>query len=978
MLINLPIYKSDVTLISNSGIQFLDFGLRAGSQSGHFVRQSANGPLLRLDYDVIPGKFTLPAEGGSAPEIVRPESIISLAQSLQVFDNVWLPLPFLRVYGLGRFGKGPDNWARVMIRHLETPDDAGHTLRVCLAFDTNAYPNDSEMSKLAPSTEDVRNGIPFSLAWRNADIADFLDQTWVDGWLRELFIHHANAQADRSANEIVHALKLFEYQAHFLNVLEMLGTQLAIPTITFSIETAQSPVIPVDLVLDIGNSHTCGVLIEDHGSENNGLTQCSELQIRSLSSPYNVNQPLFSSRIEFNEARFGKQHFSVESGRDSAFVWPSIVRIGDEAHYFAIGRTGSEGKSGISSPRRYLWDDTPAREPWRFSQNNSEPLATAYPMTTLINDHGQPLYSLPLDDRLPVFTPYYSPASLMTQMLCELLAHSVMQINSVASRQAMGNRNCPRQLRQLILTLPSAMPVQERELFQQRMQEAVALVWKAMGWHPKDDDFPSSAYLAKCVIPAPRITTDWDEASCGQLVWLYNEVRTSYAGNVSSLFRAWARPDRQPAEGEKEGGSLRVALIDIGGGTMDLAITHYTLDNGVGSNTKISPRLLFLEGFKVAGDDILLDIIQRHLIPAMQEYLQHCGIKNPRKVLQQLFGEYRGQNDRSTERQQAVLQLLIPLGQAVLSLWEKHNPHDIQNILISSFGKLLTKMPTTATLKYIEQVVTSSTYGVTHFNVLDTPLSISFSMLNIAVLAGQHTVSAPLMALCEAIEYHCCDVLLVSGRPACLPGIQMLLRRHQPVPASRIVWMHNYTSEENFPFIRNNRIYNPKSTAATGAALFHLACGLRLPDFNINTAPIRVFSTLRYLGELDSRNRLREENIWFAFTAGEKANESERAAEMYFPLRRDTRLGFRQLDNPRWPASPLYTLKINSPELAKELAGDGILYVQFRQGREGRGIMLADAWLQDGKKVPTGQLSLSLNTLTHNQYWIDSGSVYPK
>jgi hypothetical protein len=44
-------------------------------------------------------------------------------------------------------------------------------------------------------------------------------------------------------------------------------------------------------------------------------------------------------------------------------------------------------------------------------------------------------------------------------------------------------------LRTIILTLPSAMPKQEREIFRRRMFEAIALVWKAMGWHPQDDDF---------------------------------------------------------------------------------------------------------------------------------------------------------------------------------------------------------------------------------------------------------------------------------------------------------------------------------------------------------------------------------------------------------------------------------------------------------------------------------------------------------
>ncbi len=35
------------------------------------------------------------------------------------------------------------------------------------------------------------------------------------------------------------------------------------------------------------------------------------------------------------------------------------------------------------------------------------------------------------------------------------------------------------------------MPKQEREIFRRRMFEAIAIVWKAMGWHPQDEDFAS-------------------------------------------------------------------------------------------------------------------------------------------------------------------------------------------------------------------------------------------------------------------------------------------------------------------------------------------------------------------------------------------------------------------------------------------------------------------------------------------------------
>jgi Uncharacterized protein conserved in bacteria, putative virulence factor len=573
MLVNLCDYKQSVTLIANSGVQFLDFGLtpQESAQHGRFVRKTANGPLLRLDFDLTTGRYTLPGSTGGQPEVVKPESTHTLHYSLDVLDGVWLPLPFLRFNPPRTFVEGPDNWARVQVRKLAQPDNAGNTHRVTVALDSQLTEN--APAALTPNENDLLNGTRFALAWHDNEIADFLDQTWIDGWLRESFMHHVTQHENRSEQEIQQALRNFEYQAHWLNVLTLLGEQLSVPEVKLVTHTLSAPAIPVDLILDIGNTHTCGVLIEDHGDANDGLRQTAELQVRSLSEPQFLNDPLFTSRLEFSEARFGKQHFSVESGRDDAFIWPSIVRVGDEARKLAMQRMGTEGSSGISSPRRYLWDETPVLHDWRFSQMNGktqrEPLATAFPLMNLMNDDGQPLFSLPQDDRLPVFSPQYSRSTLMTHMLCEILAQALGQINSVATRLRLGFPASPRQLRTLILTLPSAMPKQEREIFRLRMFEAVALVWKAMGWHPQDEDFTTRKQQEKSVVPVPEIQMEWDEASCGQLVWLYNEAISHYDGHTESFFNALARPDRLPEPGEIKGRALRVASIDIGGGTTD-------------------------------------------------------------------------------------------------------------------------------------------------------------------------------------------------------------------------------------------------------------------------------------------------------------------------------------------------------------------------------------------------------------------------
>lgn len=109
MLVNLCDYKQSVTLIANSGVQFLDFGLtpQDTASNGRFVRKTANGPILRLDFDLVNGRYTLPVTGGGQPEVVKPETTIALHQSLTVLDGIWLPVPFLRFNPPRTFVDGP-------------------------------------------------------------------------------------------------------------------------------------------------------------------------------------------------------------------------------------------------------------------------------------------------------------------------------------------------------------------------------------------------------------------------------------------------------------------------------------------------------------------------------------------------------------------------------------------------------------------------------------------------------------------------------------------------------------------------------------------------------------------------------------------------------------------------------------------------------------------------------------------------------
>ncbi|HBZ7638697.1 TPA: virulence factor SrfB, partial [Klebsiella pneumoniae] len=160
----------------------------------------------------------------------------------------------------------------------------------------------------------------------------YLTQEWIVDWLKEVF---KEASKGRDIDEREQELNQQYPLAHYLNLLSLMAipveglqsqTAPIIELPQFRVianrETNAIKPIPVDLILDVGNSRTCGILIEDHGQSGSGMQHNYVLKLRDLSAPEHVYTEPFESRVEFSQAFFGKDHCSVRSGRHDAFQWP--------------------------------------------------------------------------------------------------------------------------------------------------------------------------------------------------------------------------------------------------------------------------------------------------------------------------------------------------------------------------------------------------------------------------------------------------------------------------------------------------------------------------------------------------------------------------------------------------------------------------------------------------------------------------------
>ncbi len=358
MLAELVKFSERATLIMRTGVQFMDFGLTLDlrrEEPGAFVLQSSQRSLARLDYDARTDRFTHPGNSGVG---VKPKYTMAMEESVKVLQECWLPLPYLRAGRQRQFAEGPTTWARGRLVALVPGEDVhGGTHRLTCAFDTNVFRDVEDLAYLAPTLADVQAGASFQLAHRAHEMGWFLEVPWIAEWVREMFADQAPKRLGLPIEDIEDEIKRYSHQAHYLNWLALIAAEAHLPEIVIRSNARDDVLtpIPVDLVLDVGNSRTCGILIEEHPQQGHGLKNRYELALRDLSLPHRVYAEPFESRIEFAQVVLGKEQLACQSGRNDAFIWPTIARVGPEAARLANRRRGTEGSTGLSSPKRYLW-----------------------------------------------------------------------------------------------------------------------------------------------------------------------------------------------------------------------------------------------------------------------------------------------------------------------------------------------------------------------------------------------------------------------------------------------------------------------------------------------------------------------------------------------------------------------------------------------------------------------------------------------
>lgn len=1031
----LEIWPAEVTIIPNSAIQFLDFGFNLDEIAKGTMEFSERRTSHDADVDVWQ---LIPHLSDDDPDQEIPEPLIegeedysiSKVKAFEPFLNKWTPIPVLRLH-LGRgpngeeiFDGGPSTWARIYITELDDRNpETGETHRVIIALDTDLE-DDEEEIYLAPRKQDAIDQREFKLvsdpkhnAWfLRHEVTDdqgqpFDQQKWVDEWLREQFLDLKRAQRPNREPKPEDFPYRFEHWARYLAMLRLIGMKIEFPRLKL-IDTISDDrhyqCVDVDLILDVGNSRTCGILVESYPDDSRiDLNNSFALAMRDLGRPELYARKPFESRVEFAETDFGPDHLARRSGRARpAFLWPSMVRIGMEAQRLSRQSKGTETVSGISSPKRYIWDTTPVTQNWRFNGDTGRQTLPLIARSSFrfLNEAGDVVEQIQVEEDAKIrkrgessktgaIHPRFSRSSLYGFMLSELITHALVQINDPGGRAIRKQSSLPRRLRNIILTLPSATPVQEQAIMRSRAEGALRLVWAVMGWKG------SSAVTCQ----VPNILIDWDEASCTQLVWLYDEIALRFGGQISSYLKLKGKARKRPAETTGIGSpagirrpedSLRVGCIDIGGGTTDLMITTYYSED----NRALLPYQNVREGFRVAGDDLVAEVISRIILPQVRDQLADAGVSYAEEMIRDLFSGDVGDVAEQVRqrRRQFGLQVLIPTALATLQIGEHLEAGTSKTLKLAD---ALPQLPALSTedpdeeptvrlaipdeiLGYLEQAANQR--GAEGWSLASSEILVSAAEIEDVVNA---VLGQALEAMIEVATHLDVDQLLLSGRPSRLRAVRDFVRDRLACRPDKLVAMHDYQIGGWYPYRDrvSSRIADPKTTAAVGAMLCLLASN-RIVNFKLHTENIRMCSTARIIGVIERNGQLLDERVLFRDVDLDQRGRGEESAKVL--LRSPMHIGFRQVPFERWMASPLYRLDFANeqaqrrptplqvtlkrreldldPENPKEAMKAEVLKEAFA---------IEEVEDAEGAGCKTTDVSLKLHTLGVDEidYWLDSG-----
>lgn len=911
-------------LIINSGIQYITIPLNLKeditnkvkrSFSDKLIEQTDDGDVFDLkeayywsEAELFIDKKTINPEAYSRygslnskdikkdfVEILDEEKLytVTATEALNVLEKHWVPLPYFRIRQdvENPFHHGPENWCRANIQPF-TDENNNFTHQLVLAFDTKSKSIDDNY--LHPRINDANdNGSErFKCVSEFNHAPAFFNNSSLWDWLYNIFWLD-EAYAERHSNELRHV-------AIYNTFIALLHEIDAFPEIGL---LSGENTIDVGLTLDIGNSRTCGLICEKSKPFESlpfDFTSARKLQLRNLSSPHLVYEDPFEMQIAFSEEKFGNP--AVLEYPD-VFEWPSLVRVGPEAVELTSIFESEDSQATLSSPKRYLWDNKPVKVPWikvdtegRLGYHDKVNIRenALYGIAEHITSSGRLIKETENDMIIAATESRYSRSSLMMLSIYEILLHAISQINNYNFRKDLGNSTYRRVLKDIVITCPTAMTVQEQHTLRKAVSDASILITRTL---KGSVDFKETKIEVHPAIPS-KIPTEqennpwkFDEATCSQLAYIYGELVHKYKSNQELFFRLNGR-----YRNDNDTKSVNIASIDIGGGTTDFMICKYSYDEDA-DIPFITPKPIFWEGFNLAGDDIVKRIVEKIIIPSIHNDIEEKEGTNIVAVLNELFGQNLGGQTAKNKiyRRQFANLVASQISNFIFNTLVSNKT--TQEFTIEEVLKVYGK-PESGLLDYINKNISLKT-NVKNYDITQVKIYLDVKDTNEGV---KGVIQDILNQLSYLIAFFDCDLVLLSGRPSRLPIITEILTSNLNFDISKIINLGNYRFGNWYPFADSTGYVNdPKSTVCVGSLIAYLNQHGTLPNLKFNFKHLKnIVNTGNYFGIVDfSKSDLRIKGDDVILSPSKEKGEFKFYGE---PIT----IGMRQLASEDWTATPLY------------------------------------------------------------------------
>ncbi len=896
------------------------------------------------------------------------------ANTLSAFENKWLPIPYFFRRSATKFKFGALNWSRFKLVPLQSDDDSKKLYQVLLAFDTRTTESSDKYAECPMFPDQFTTEMNFDVCDHEFLLMDYCSprQEWeyINNYLFKL-VHPDVASVGR-----IRVGRKLSYVASYYLLIDYIAQKHLFPKVKLY-KNNDVVTKDVDMVVDIGNSRTTALLVED----NTNFNQVNHLELLDYtnilhegSAGYALNgyKEPFDMRLAFRKVDIG--NFGIQGSRQ--FVYPSYVRLGKEANYLIHRATeidGSQEKlSTLSSPKRYLWDGRKNKEEWKFMVLDGEKDNHILNIPG-ISEHIQS------DGRLAEKgkggqSYHYSRRSLMTFAFLEMIVQAQTQINSDKYRTDRGDKSMPRKVRRIVVTCPTAMSKLEREALVRCASDAVKLLNTFKGVSDKVDIVPAA--------PSFKDTESkwyYDEATCSQLVYIYGEVGYKYKGSCQEFFNLYGK--RQDGVNQPE---LTIGSIDIGAGTSDLMISRYSYTKG--DVTTITPDPLFYDSYYYAGDEMLNELIKKVMFfspqSALRKQMRGLSEDSYRQILRNFFGpDANGQTlaDRQLRRD-FNMQYSIPLMNHFLELLS----NDASDCVVR-FSEVFSDCPPNDRVK----VGFQKFFG---FQLEDLEWVYDKEFVSEVVARAFE----PLLKKIATIMYaYSCDIVLLSGRPSSLSPIRNIFLKYYAVSPNRLILLNNYYVGHWYPFDDNTGyITNPKTIVAMGALVGYYATSLaNLDRFVIDKSKLdhNLKSVINYI------EATREGQPIEYFLKPDKNSGELMVSSL------PTMLSVRQIGIDSYPSRKLYVIDFNSYKIAdkllrksiqdgcpmndvqvlakvKEYIDDLKLRMPFhlsieREEDDKETLRISTITDKDGNDLADNNIEINIQSLgADERYWLDSGA----